>query len=103
MFVTNWISTTKIQKISEITNFFRHYFLSRTEVILYSKFPHESNFGATDLSRGGVRVGNIIHATCFYLSEQRKAEIILQEIADDNQGLMFQLRTQKSKVVWTSK
>ena len=34
MFVTNWISTTKIQKISEITNFFRHYFLSRTEVII---------------------------------------------------------------------
>ena len=34
MFVTNWISTTKIQKISEITNFFRHYFLSRTEVIM---------------------------------------------------------------------
>ena len=33
MFVTNWNSTTKIQKISEITNFFRHYFLSRTEVI----------------------------------------------------------------------
>ena len=32
MFVTNWISTTKIQKTSEITNFFRHYFLSRTEV-----------------------------------------------------------------------
>ena len=32
MFVTNWISTTKIQKISEITNFFWHYFLSRTEV-----------------------------------------------------------------------
>jgi len=32
MFVTNWNSTTKIQKISEITNFFRHYFLSRTEV-----------------------------------------------------------------------
>ena len=26
MFVTNCISTTKIQKISEITNFFRHYF-----------------------------------------------------------------------------
>ena len=34
MFVTNWISTTKIQKISEITNFVRHYFLSRTEVII---------------------------------------------------------------------
>ena len=32
MFVTNWILTTKTQKISEITNFFRHYFLSRTEV-----------------------------------------------------------------------
>ena len=38
MFVTNWISTTKIQKISEITNFFRHYFLSRTEV--YFSFKH---------------------------------------------------------------
>ena len=35
MFVTNWNSTTKIQKISEITNFFRHYFLSRTEVGFY--------------------------------------------------------------------
>ena len=41
MFVTNWNSTTKIQKISEITNFFRHYFLSRTEVIyqLYTIVP----------------------------------------------------------------
>lgn len=37
MFVTNWISTTKIQKISEITNFFRHYFLSRTEVYVVFK------------------------------------------------------------------
>ena len=37
MFVTNWISTTKIQKISEITNFFRHYFLSRTEVTSRTK------------------------------------------------------------------
>ena len=41
MFVTNWISTTKIQKISEITNFFRHYFLSRTEVII--TFFYHSN------------------------------------------------------------
>ena len=38
MFVTNWNSTTKIQKISEITNFFRHYFLSRTEVKEVSYF-----------------------------------------------------------------
>ena len=73
------------------------------DLILYSKCPHESNFGATDLSRGGVRVGNIIHATCFYLSEQRNAEIMLQEIADDNQGVIFQLRTPKGKVVWASK
>ena len=35
--VTNCISTTKIQKISEITNFFRHYFLSRTEVRIWKK------------------------------------------------------------------
>ena len=41
MFVTNWISTTKIQKISEITNFFRHYFLSRTEVIMNFTPPNE--------------------------------------------------------------
>ena len=42
MFVTNWISTTKIQKISEITNFFRHYFLSRTEVFIsfFAIFVH---------------------------------------------------------------
>ena len=39
MFVTNWILTTKIQKISEITNFFRHYFLSRTEVIFSWNIP----------------------------------------------------------------
>jgi len=43
MFVTNWISTTKIQKISEITNFFRHYFLSRTEVF-YTFVSEISNF-----------------------------------------------------------
>ena len=43
MFVTNWISTTKIQKISEITNFFRHYFLSRTEVN-YGKKINSSYF-----------------------------------------------------------
>ena len=43
MFVTNCISTTKIQKISEITNFFRHYFLSRTEVIFYNLFGSYRN------------------------------------------------------------
>ena len=41
MFVTNWISPTKIQKISEITNFFRHYFLSRTEVLSGKGMPEE--------------------------------------------------------------
>ena len=40
MFVTNWISPTKIQKISEITNFFRHYFLSRTEVVMSNTGCH---------------------------------------------------------------
>ena len=43
MFVTNWISTTKIQKISEITNFFRHYFLSRTEVLINKRYDYEYN------------------------------------------------------------
>ena len=42
MFVTNCISTTKIQKISEITNFFRHYFLSRTEVYNVKLFVNKT-------------------------------------------------------------
>ena len=46
MFVTNWISTTKIQKISEITNFFRHYFLSRTEVIFIFRRQKVARLGA---------------------------------------------------------
>lgn len=51
MFVTNWISTTKIQKISEITNFFRHYFLSRTEVDIYtvSKMLGHTNVKTTQI------------------------------------------------------
>ena len=63
MFVTNWISTTKIQKISEITNFFRHYFLSRTEVEYTETHkkkgasqtydtPSQKNSLPTDLIRG---------------------------------------------------
>ena len=51
MFVTNWISTTKIQKISEITNFFRHYFLSRTEVFLVSLFEKLSEIHAEEQLR----------------------------------------------------
>ena len=50
MFVTNWISTTKIQKISEITNFFRHYFLSRTEVFFYSTLSKSIIKDKLDLS-----------------------------------------------------
>lgn len=47
MFVTNWISPTKIQKISEITNFFRHYFLSRTEV---DGIPYDGNISSINPS-----------------------------------------------------
>ena len=50
MFVTNWISTTKIQKISEITNFFRHYFLSRTEVSTKKCWNEQINQQKIDLS-----------------------------------------------------
>ena len=53
MFVTNWISTTKIQKISEITNFFRHYFLSRTEVEIYPT-AHDRRGNDGMLSRNDV-------------------------------------------------
>ena len=60
MFVTNWISTTKIQKISEITNFFRHYFLSRTEV-------------NRSISRSEHRnlIRNLIHYLIRYLFDSR--------------------------------
>ena len=56
MFVTNWISTTKIQKISEITNFFRHYFLSRTEVWYRTANRNEGNTLQTAASQphGGI-------------------------------------------------
>ena len=58
MFVTNWISPTKIQKISEITNFFRHYFLSRTEVkkALFLSFLHKSR--NTSWSQLGGSIAN---------------------------------------------
>ena len=59
MFVTNWISTTKIQKISEITNFFRHYFLSRTEVVVRLKGV------VTRLSRSAEPSGNLREAVSF--------------------------------------
>ena len=52
MFVTNWISTTKIQKISEITNFFRHYFLSRTEVIIIIFFSFFSRLVKAESTQG---------------------------------------------------
>ena len=38
MFVTNWISTTKIQKNIGDYQLFRHYFLFRTEVNLIEYF-----------------------------------------------------------------
>lgn len=57
MFVTNWISTTKIQKISEITNFFRHYFLSRTEVILKSLLFKVGLFLRTNFSKSSKSIG----------------------------------------------
>ena len=56
MFVTNWISTTKIQKISEITNFFRHYFLSRTEVIYFKKYYCNSFIGKKEFR--SIRIYN---------------------------------------------
>ena len=52
MFVTNWNSTTKIQKISEITNFFRHYFLSRTEVSIYKAFALSGRQARTHHTQG---------------------------------------------------
>ena len=55
MFVTNWISTTKIQKISEITNFFRHYFLSRTEVNITPYIIMENSIFATENSKCVVK------------------------------------------------
>ena len=59
MFVTNWISTTKIQKISEITNFFRHYFLSRTEVLIHIVFRDAVNLEKSSTHDIGTQQGFI--------------------------------------------
>ena len=65
MFVTNWISTTKIQKISEITNFFRHYFLSRTEVKVYKKYENIGILGV----KNNVNVYRFLRKySVFYIS-----------------------------------
>ena len=58
MFVTNWISTTKIQKISEITNFFRHYFLSRTEVVFVHCNRSLGGFGGVSVDE--VTAGHFV-------------------------------------------
>ena len=69
MFVTNWISTTKIQKISEITNFFRHYFLSRTEVlsVLLSSYSEKGKEKPHPINR--VR---LYQDTSLYLAEEKR-------------------------------
>ncbi len=54
MFVTNWNSTTKIQKISEITNFFRHYFLSRTEVSIGILLCKDKDSSVVEWSLRGI-------------------------------------------------
>ena len=78
MFVTNWISTTKIQKISEITNFFRHYFLSRTEVnnAPCQKVERCSTFwhGALLLARNARNV-----ALSFDISRRRKIHLTFED------------------------
>ena len=56
MFVTNWISPTKIQKISEITNFFRHYFLSRTEVFFSSANCDNSKSEGTEKLKSSLSI-----------------------------------------------
>ena len=60
MFVTNWISPTKIQKISEITNFFRHYFLSRTEVTYSTYIPFVKD--ELDEKNAALRINQAISA-----------------------------------------
>lgn len=79
MFVTNCISTTKIQKISEITNFFRHYFLSRTEVYTIKQFAFllfflcnrfrnnkekEAEFHKTDICKNQPLSEDILYINC---------------------------------------
>ena len=58
MFVTNWISPTKIQKISEITNFFRHYFLSRTEVCRSSESRYKRHRNSLQNYEKGWKLAN---------------------------------------------
>ena len=71
MFVTNWISTTKIQKISEITNFFRHYFLSRTEVRIDLVLKTDKSI------------------FIFELKYKKSADIAMAQISDKNYAKAF--------------
>ena len=69
MFVTNWISTTKIQKISEITNFFRHYFLSRTEVIIGSEaFGGCENMSIVAIQSNHIKIDPTAFLQCSNIS-----------------------------------
>ena len=79
MFVTNWISTTKIQKISEITNFFRHYFLSRTEV---NNTPCQKRWNVVPLFGHGAlllarNARNV--ALSFDISRRRKIHLTFED------------------------
>ena len=65
MFVTNWNSTTKIQKISEITNFFRHYFLSRTEVFTYLLLIIIFNHFITLFLDACQQLRELVESSCF--------------------------------------
>ena len=67
MFVTNWISTTKIQKISEITNFFRHYFVSRTEV----SYVFSLGDAGLVISKPGVGANSVPSKTWSIMSASR--------------------------------
>ena len=75
MFVTNWISTTKIQKISEITNFFRHYFLSRTEVIDEKHRLRTGEGGDVRIVEILAKTRNAIRKTAILLSSESPGKL----------------------------
>ena len=84
MFVTNWISTTKIQKISEITNFFRHYFLSRTEVndTIFERLDVTFNFEQAQQQSVAIKGANVTHEAVRQMLKNWKRQGLINILPD---------------------
>ena len=93
MFVTNWISTTKTQKISEITNFFRHYFLSRTEVMFRIMIDKRIESTMNELINAEIWSTNLYLSLQVYFESEQLPILSswLNTQAQDNMNKVYQM------------